>query len=362
MARTSELLELTRTRVLLFLREPEILFWVFAFPVVLAGILGFAFRRGSPQPSRIGVVAGLASERIDRALEDAEGLELRRPEAARAERDLRRGRVDLLLYAEDPPRLRYDPTRPECELARLRVERALERSEIPIAAPIDGAEVAAPDGAPPRSATIVTLDHVDERGSRYLDFLFPGLLGMNLMSTGLWSLGFAIGDMRQRKLLRRLMVTPMRRSSFLASLLSARFVFLVLEIFVLVLVGVYALDVPLRGNVLGFALICSLGGLTFSSMGILVASRAKTVQGVSGMLNLVMVPMWLGSGVFFSYERFPEALHPLLKLLPLTALNDALRGLMLDGVGIGTLLPELAVQLGWLVLCSWLGLKIFRWE
>jgi len=185
---------------------------------------------------------------------------------------------------------------------------------------------------------------------------------MNLMSTGLWSLGFAIGDMRQRKLLRRLMVTPMRRSSFLASLLSARFVFLLLEIAVLVLVGVFALDVPFRGNVLGFALICSLGGLTFSSMGILVASRAKTVQGVSGMLNLVMVPMWLGSGVFFSYERFPEALHPLLKLLPLTALNDALRGLMLDGVDIGSLLPELAVQLGWLVLCSWLGLKIFRWE
>jgi ABC-type polysaccharide/polyol phosphate export permease len=351
MARTSELIELTRVRVLLFLREPEILFWVFAFPVVLAGILGFAFRRGAPQPSRIGIVAGVASARIDAALDGAEGLEVRRPDLASAERDLRRGRVELLVYAEEPPRLRFDAARPEAELARLRVERALERAG------------ALPDPAPAKATSSpAVLDKVDERGSRYLDFLFPGLLGMNLMGTGMWSLGFAIGDMRQRKLLRRLLVTPMRRSSFLASLLSARFVFLVLEVVALVLVGVFALDVPFRGSVLGFALVCALAGLTFSALGVLVASRAKTIQGVSGMLNLAMVPMWLGSGVFFSYERFPETMHPLLKLLPLTALNDALRGLMLDGVGLGALLPELAIQLGWLVLCSWLGLKIFRWE
>ncbi len=344
MPRTDELRELTRTRVLLFLREPEIIFWVFAFPVLLAAILGFAFRRGAPQPSRVGIVTSAGSPGLQDLLSSAEGIELRSTSPEDAERDLRRGRVDFLLHAEEPPRVRYDPTRPESELARLRVERALARESAP------------------EPAQNVALDHVDEKGSRYIDFLFPGLLGMNLMGTGMWSLGFAVGEMRQKKLLRRLLVTPMRRSSFLGSLLLARCLFLLLEVVALVLVAVYALDVPFRGGLFAFTVICVLGGLVFASLGVLVASRARTIQGVSGMMNLAMVPMWLASGIFFSYERFPEALHPVLRLLPLTALNDALRAVMLDGVGLSLLGPEVAIQIAWLVLSGWLGLLIFRWD
>jgi ABC-type multidrug transport system permease subunit len=202
---------------------------------------------------------------------------------------------------------------------------------------------------------------VTENGARYIDFLFPGLLGMSLMGTGLWAIGFAVGDMRQRKVLKRFLVTPMRRSSFLASFLSSRLIFLAAELALITAFGVWVLGVPLRTSLAAFVVVCTLGALAFSAIGLLVASRAKTIEGVSGLLNLVMIPMWLGSGVFFSYERFPERLHPVLRALPLTALNDALRGGMIDGEGLMAVLPEIGVLAVWSVASFALALRIFRW-
>ena len=338
-----ELLELTRVRVLLFVREPEALFWVFAFPLVMAAVLGFAFRSSEPPPSRVLVLAGPGAVELVARLAAAEGLEAELAgDEQSATRDLRKGNVDIVIEVGTPPALRLDPARQEAVNARLRVEAALRDAA-------DGPPVAV---ARPQVAL----------GSRYIDFLFPGLLGMNLMGTGMWSIGFAIAELRQRKLLRRLLVTPMRRSNFLASFLLARLCFLVLEISVLVSFGVWVLDVPMRAPLFSFALVTLLGAISFAGLGLLAASRVRTIQGASGMLNLVMMPMWLGSGVFFSYERFPEFLHPVLRLIPLTALNDALRGLMLDGDPMGSLLAPLGVLLAWGVLSFVLAVRIFRWE
>jgi len=342
MARAGELFELARHRTLVFLREPEAVFWVFAFPVVLAAVLGYAFRAGESEPSRIAVVDGaLESELAQRLERDADVRLERSPDRDAAELALRGGRVDALLIDPHaaPPVVRLDPTRPEAQVARLRVLVAL--------------------GELPRDALAV--DRVEERGSRYIDFLYPGLIGMNLMGTGLWSLGFAIADMRQRKILKRLLVTPMRRSSFLGSLIVSRLVFLVAEVAFLTLFGLFALGVPLRTDLFTFASLCTIGALAFSGLGLLAASRVQTIEGVSGLLNFVMMPMWLGSGVFFSYERFPEAIHPLLRLLPLTALNDALRATMIDGAGLPAVLPELAILTAWLAIPFAIALRIFRW-
>ena len=185
---------------------------------------------------------------------------------------------------------------------------------------------------------------------------------MNLMGTGMWGIGFAIADVRRKKLLKRLTVTPMRRSSFFLSFIFSRLVFLVLEVLGLVLVGHFLLGVPFRASPLDFALLTVLGAFPFAGLGILVASRVRTIEGVSGLMNLVMMPMWLGSGVFFSYERFPEVVHPFLRLLPLTGLNDALRALMLDGEGLAAVVPELALLALWGALTFGLALRIFRWE
>ena len=336
--RWSELVELTRHRTLAFLRQPEGVFWVFAFPIVLAAVLGFAFKGGEPAPSRVGIL-GDAGGWVAR-LEAEPRIELVRfSTREEADRRLAGGHIDALVLAADPPELRLDPARAEAEVARLRVLVAV--------GDIDQGRL--------------SIEPVTERGARYVDFLFPGLLGMSLMGTGLWSIGFSVADMRQRKVLKRFLVTPMRRSSFLASFLSARMVYLGAELFLITGFGVWVLGVPLRSSLLEFTTLCVIGAVAFSAIGLLVASRAKTIEGISGLMNLVIVPMWLGSGVFFSYERFPEAIHPILRLLPLTAFNDALRASMIDGAGLGQLLPEIAMLAAWTVVPFVVGLKIFRW-
>lgn len=336
--RWPELVELTRHRTVSFLRQPEAVFWVFAFPIVLAAVLGFAFQGRAPAPSLVGVVGepGAWTER----LEADPLIEITRfGTLEEANRRLAGGHIDALVLSVEPAELRLDAARPEAELARLRVLVAV--GDVP--------------------ADALTIQPVTETGARYIDFLFPGLLGMSLMGTGLWAIGFAVADMRQRKVLKRFLVTPMRRSSFLASFLTSRLMFLAAELVLITAFGVWILDVPLRTSLLAFALLCTIGAVAFSALGLLVASRTKTIEGVSGLVNLVTVPMWLGSGVFFSYERFPEAIHPLLRALPLTALNDALRAGMIDGAGLAEVMPELAVLGLWTVVPFAVALRAFRW-
>jgi ABC-type multidrug transport system permease subunit len=209
---------------------------------------------------------------------------------------------------------------------------------------------------------VVALTEVRETGSRYIDWLFPGILGMNIMGTGIWGIGFAIADMRQKNLVRRMLVTPMRRDAFLVSFLSSRMAFLFAELAAVGGFGFVVLGVPLRGTVGGFLALCVLGMLTFAAIGILTVCRARTIEGASGLMNLVVMPMWLLSGVFFSYERFPEFIHPFIKALPLTALNDALRANALEGAGLLEVLPEVGIMAAWTIASFALAIKLFRWE
>lgn len=348
MGRTHEVLELTRIRVLSFVREPEAVFWVLVFPLVLAMILGWAFQDRGPSTERVGVYVGTSDPTITAAeilgqLEHAEGLQVELiQDLADAEKQLRFGRIACLILPESPPVLRCDPQRPEAELARLRCERALFVSN--------------------EERQRLKIESRTENGSRYIDWLFPGLLGMNLMGSGIWGIGFTIADIRQKKLLRRFLVTPMRKSSFLLSFVLSRAVFLVGEVSVLVAFAAFVLGVPLNGTLLGLAFLCALGTLMFAALGVLIASRAQTLEGVSGLMNLCMVPMWLFSGVFFSSERFPEAAQGAIRLLPLTAVNDALRSLMLEAAPLSSLGFEITVQAAWLVVCFAVGIWIFRWE
>jgi ABC-type multidrug transport system permease subunit len=345
MPRLEETLALARARTLLIFRQPEIVFWVFAFPIVLAVVLGFAFRESGSAPSPVGIAPGPGGDELAARLSPEPDLDIRRFDDAESARvALRGGAVDLLVEAGDPPVLRLHPGRQEAETARLRVLRALE-----LPPPAERAEAA-------------RVANVDEAGSRYIDFLLPGLLGLNLYGTGLWSIGFGVADARQKKLLRRYLVTPMRRSSYLASFLVFRLLFLVLEMALLTSFGVWVLGVPLRGSLALFGLVSLLGAVSFAGVGLLAVCRVKTIEGASGMINVATIPVWLGSGVFFSYERFPEAVQPFLLALPLTPLNDALRAIMLDGAGLSGILPDLAIILLWGVASFALALRMFRWE
>ncbi len=342
--RAAPLVQLTRARVVEFLREPEALFWVFIFPVLLAVALGVAFRNQPPAPVPVGVEAGARAAERMAALAASDRIEPRQVDLATGERELRTGRLALVVLASDPPTYWFDPSRPDSRLARLEADAALQ-------------------SAAGRRDPIAPAERImSERGSRYIDFLVPGLLGMNLMGTGMWSIGFSLVQQRAGKLLKLFVAAPMRRWQLLAAQISARLVFLALEVGILVLFAVFVLGVPMAGSLAALAAVAVLGALAFVGLGLLVASRARTIEGVSGLMNFAMFPMWIFSGVFFSNGRFPDAVQPLVQALPLTALNDALRGVMLDGAGLAALSGELAILAAWAAVCFLAALRLFRWQ
>jgi ABC-2 type transport system permease protein len=336
--------QLTLARMREFYREPEAIFWVFGFPIVLAFALGIAFRNRGPGELRVAVVRGPGDSALAGALRGAPGLAVTVLDSGEARAELRTGRVALGVAPGEPIVYRYDSTRTESRLARLEVDAAVQRAQ----GRVDPA--------------VVRDERVTEPGSRYIDFLIPGLLGMNLMGSGLWGVGFSVVQARTKKLLKRYMATPMRKSHYLLSFVLSRLVFLFLEIAALVGFGWWMFHVGVRGSFVALALITTLGALSFAGLGMLVASRARTIEAVSGLMNLVMLPMWILSGTFFSYARFPDAMQPVVKALPLTALNDALRAVMIDGTGLARLGLPLAIVAAWGLVSFGVALRIFRWR
>ena len=345
--RKPPLYTLTRARILEFVREPEALFWVFAFPIIMALVLGFAFRDRPPDPLPVGVVAGKTAAAISEALEKSGVVKPRvYPDREAAFQALRTGKITLLVEEEEGSGLlyRFDQTRPDARLARLEVDDALQRAR----------------GRQDPSPVKVAL--VQEKGSRYIDFLLPGILGLNLMGTGIWGVGFSIVNARLKKTLKLMVATPMRKSDFLLAQMLSRFVFLIPEVGVILAFGVWAFGVPIRGALWLLALITVVGSVSFAGVGLLVVARARTLEAASGLMNLVLVPMWRLSGVFFSSDRFPEAAQPFIRALPLTALNDALRDVMLEGGGLLAVSGELAVLAAWGLVSFAVALAIFRWQ
>jgi ABC-type multidrug transport system permease subunit len=347
MNRLYPLSQLFLARLREFYREPEVLFWVYGFPVLLAVGLGIAFASRAPEPPLVDVAGNPGqseAESLAKTLQ-AGGLTAEVHPEDECRQRLRTGKTALFLVpGAEGYRCVFDEARAESQVARQQVEAVLLRARLA--------------GDAPRFLDTP----VSEPGSRYIDFLLPGLMGMNLMGGGLWGVGFVLVDMRVRKLLKRLLATPMRRSDFLLSILGARLVFLLPEMLLLVLVGRLGFGVPVRGDPLTLALVVLVGAAAFSGIGLLVACRATKTETVSGLMNLVMLPMYLLSGTFFSSKRFPEVTQPFIQALPLTQLNDALREVMLEGHP----LPAVAWRLGllavWAVACFGLALKWFRWQ
>jgi ABC transporter DrrB family efflux protein len=370
------LLELTLARVREFLREPEVIFWVFVFPLLLVFALGIAFRNTGPQKIRIAVekseTNASASSTIADALSRSKEIEAVQLTPAEATQELRSGKVALVVRPVDErdagtlgrgdaandndvtasPRLppsasfsyRYDPTRADSRQARMVVDDALER-------------------AAGRKDVASTSDEAfTEPGGRYIDFLIPGLLGMNLMGSGLWGIGFAVVNARTKKLLKRFAATPMRRSHYLLSFVLSRLIFLTLEVAVVIAFAWFAFGFRVRGSLVELAFLLILGALTFAGIGLLVASRPKTIEGVSGLMNLVMMPMWLLSGTFFTSTRFPQFIQPFVKALPLTMLNDSLRAVMNDGAPLAASWSAVSILIAWCVISFVVALKIFRWQ
>ena len=338
------LYELTLARFREFIRQPEAVFWVFAFPVLLAVALGFAFRAKGPDQIPVGVVAASEADATMAALKSSPVLLPRSFSAAEGREALRTGRISLLVEPGPPVTFLFDETRPDSRIARLEADDVLQRA------------------AGRKEAVAVRSEKIEEKGSRYIDFLIPGLLGMNLMGTGIWSIAFSVTTARNRRILKRLVATPMHKSHYLLAQIFGRLMFLLPEIVFLVGVGWLFFDVAVRGSLLLLLLLCLLGAMTFCGMGLLCASRVTTIEGASGLANLIMLPMWVLSGVFFSSERFPDAVQPFINALPLTALNQALRGVINEAQGLAGIAPQIGVLAAWALVSFAVALKIFRWR
>ncbi|HEX5725724.1 MAG TPA: ABC transporter permease [Longimicrobiaceae bacterium] len=342
--RLHPLRELVRARVVAFLREPEALFWTFGFPLVMAAALGLAFREAPTEQAVVGVERGSAGERHAAALRASPEVEVRVLPPDSAERALRRGDVAVLLAGRDTLVYRYDPAREESRAARLLADAAVQA----------GAGAARP--------VAVREDRERQPGGRYIDWVVPGILGLNLMSTGMWGIGFGLVIMRQKKQLKRLSATPMRRRDFLLAQILARLLFIAVEVPPIVVFAWLAFGVEVRGSLLALAGVVLLGAMAFAGLGLLCAARPRTIEGVSGLLNLVMLPMFVLSGVFFSAGRFPDPIQPLVQALPLTALNDAVRAIYNEGLPFAGYAGEVAILAAWMAASFVLALRMFRWQ
>ncbi len=341
---TRPLAQLLFSRLREFWREPEVLFWVFGFPVLLALGLGIAFRDRPKDVVAVAVVAQPGAEQVAAALSAQSEFHVHQLGLAEATKELRLGKVALVVLPGRPLDYVFDPTRPDSALARQRVDDALQRA------------AGRTDALPVRERLMT------EPGARYIDFLIPGLLGMNIMSGGMWGVGYALVEMRMRRLLKRLAATPMRRSDFLAAMMASRMLLVFLEMILLLAFGWLVFGLKVQGSLLWVGLISFFGAFAFAGLGLLVGSRTHKTETVGGLINLVMLPMFVFSGVFFSSDRFPDVAQPVIKALPLTALNDALRAVILEGASLPSQALRISIMVAWGAISFVVALRTFRWS
>jgi ABC-type multidrug transport system permease subunit len=349
MIRPGPFCQLFVTRLKEAFREPEVIFWVFGFPVLLALGLGIAFQNKPPDRIAVAVANGAGAAEVVAILNRDSRFQAVALSAEESEIRLRLGQAALVITASpgSPPkvdyRYRYDPTRPNSLLARALVDEALQK-------------------AAGRKDTVAHVDQeVTEPGARYIDFLIPGLIGMTLLSQGLWGLGIVLVDMRSRKFLKRLVASPMRKSEFLAAMMASRIFFMLIGVFFLLLIAYLVFDVAIRGSLVAATIVGIVGTLCFSSMGTLVSSRAEKIEEVTGLMYSIIFPMIVFSGVFFPSDRFPAFLQPIIKVLPLALFNNAFRAVLIEGADITAQWQPLLSMALWGIACYWLTLRWFRW-
>ena len=338
------LVELTLARLREFVREPEALFWTFVFPIVMSIVLAIAFPSRGARPVPVGISDGDGAAQVRQTLANAPGITVREVPSGQEQRALREGEVHVIVVATTPPTYMFDPARDESRTARLVVDDTLKK------------------GAGRVDPWVAREQPVEVPGSRYVDWLIPGIVGMGIMSNSMWMVGFSAVQARLRKLLKRMVASPMRKSEFLLAQLLGRLLFLGPEVAVPLIFGALAFGMPINGSIAAIAVVTLTGTFTFGAIGLLLGSRARTLEAVSGLMNVAMLPMWLLSGVFFSASNFPAAVQPAIQALPLTALVDALRAVILEGATVYGVRGELLLLAAWAAVPFAVALRIFRWR
>lgn len=367
----SILFQLVISQFKLFFREPGVVFWSFGFPVVMAWILGIAFaNKGeilrnvaivTENPAAVSALPKWLHEKsgtVDNQLSGEAELEwevgmnagdqarfrFRAMSEEEAVLALKRGQISLWIEGSPETNLsyRFDPDNADARLTYLLLETAFrEKISSEIKAEI-------------RPLTMV--------GIRYVDFLIPGLMAMSIMNACLWGIGWNLIELRIKKLLRRIVATPLRKSIFLISHGLNRMILSAAEMLLLYIFAYFYFDIRIQGSLLALALVFLSGYCAFAGIAILISSRVQNTQSGNGMINIVTMPMFILSGIFFSYHNFPDWLIPYVEVLPLTMLTNSLRGIITEGIGLAQVIQPSLGLFGIGAVCFALGLKLYLWH
>lgn len=344
-----------------FFREPGILFWAFGFPIAMAWVLGIAFSGQGSLEDKAGVIVPAKNEQTIlgerlRHIESGDGAYTLFPDGKKghsirltpmdkdsADLALRRGKILFVLEETKGQGIVFhlDPANRAAHHAALQVEKHLFT-----------------DGRPGIRASIVP---VTAGGSRYIDFLIPGLLALGVMNSSLWGTGWAITELRIKKLLRGMIATPMSRAEFLGSFFITRLLISLVEAVVLIAFARLVFSVKIQGSVPALLCLHFAGNAAFSGIAVFASSRAQSTQVANGIINALTLPMMVVSGIFFSYHNFPDIAIPVIERLPLTLFADSLRLVFNEGAGVLQILPA-SVGLAVVGLVFFLtGLRIYKW-
>ncbi|TGL51986.1 ABC transporter permease [Leptospira wolffii] len=341
-----------------FYREPGIIFWAFVFPIAIAGVLGLAFTSKGVPETRVAVISsshqpGQLASRIEKAFVNSvggnsNGLGTIVPkvlEEGEAIKALKRGEINLLIRedAEGNLTFSFDPNNANAQRDYLLLSNALLSDE--------GNRKAAS-----------SIRKLDSKGTRYIDYLVPGMLAMGVMNSCLWGVGWNLIEMRMKKLLRRMSATPMNKLSFVLSFFFTRLAVTVVESIIFLTFTFTVFDNAFFGSPIAAILIFLTGNFAFACIGIFVGSRAQSSQVGNGLVNAVTFPMMVLSGIFFSYKNFPEVVLPVVRHLPLTLMADSLRATFIEGAGIGDALYSCVFLIGIGLVFLGAGVRIFRWS
>lgn len=343
------LFALSAARIRTFLREPGAVFWTFGFPLLITVALGIAFRNQGAARFVVAVVDDQRDAgRVAAELRADPALEVELLSASEAASHLRTGAVLVVVDTAPAPAssgvvYRFDPSRPEAPAARRVIDDRLQR------------------GAGRRDPLATHDQVVTAQGARYVDWLVPGLLGMQLLSGALWGTAWNIVTARQRKLLKRLAATPMRRRDYLLSFRVAGLVFVPVQVVFLFVFARLTFGVRIHGAWVSVMALALLASWSFAGLGLLCASRAENSETANGLINLVTMPMFVLSGVFFSSSRFPAFVQPAIRVLPLSAFNEALRHIVNDGASLTSQALPIAILVAWGLSSSLVALRLFRW-
>ncbi len=351
-----------------FVREPGILFWSLAFPVLMAWVLGIAFSKRGEMVQTIACVQSEAPfySQLDSFLNSAEriaGQTHNHPTTfqKKFENDLgkitfklipasidsallmlKRGQTSLIIREQDN-RVYYlfDPQSTEAKYNYVMLSAAINHERL--------------------MYNTESVKVLSQKGTRYVDFLIPGLLALGIMNGFLWGIGYGLIEIRTKKLLRRMVAAPMKKSSFILSHFFARISLSAFEAAVLLFFSWLYFRIQIQGSILAFILVILAGSFCFGGIAILMASRTSSSRIGNSLINIISMPMMILSGIFFSYHNFPEPVIPAIQILPLTLLTDSLRGIMTEGTGLFENLQSVILLSCMGIVCFISGIRIYKW-